>query len=50
VHVPGHWVQVTSEGNVIVPPLTGTAPGTGRVETVPRPAPGQVEVDPRQSP
>jgi hypothetical protein len=50
VHVPGHWVQVTPEGNVIVPPLTGTASGTGRVETVPRPAPGQVEVDPRQSP
>jgi hypothetical protein len=39
VHVPGHWVQVTPEGRVIVPPLTGTVPGTGAVETVPRQTP-----------
>lgn len=39
VFVPGHWRQVTPEGRVIVPPLTGTVPGTGAVETLPRESP-----------
>jgi hypothetical protein len=39
VFVPGHWRQVTPDGHVIVPPLTGTVPGTGAVETIPRQSP-----------
>ena len=39
VFVPGHWRQVTPDGHVIVPPLTGTVPGTGAVETIPRQTP-----------
>jgi hypothetical protein len=39
VFVPGHWVRVTPEGRVITPPLTGTVPGTGAVETIPRQSP-----------
>src|SRR5687768_1890378 len=39
VHVPGHWVQTTPHGNVIVPPRTGTVPGTGEVKTIPRESP-----------
>ena len=39
VHVPGHWVQKTPDGHVIVPPRTGTVPGTGAVKTIPREAP-----------
>ena len=35
LHVPGHWVTVTPEGQLIVPPQVGTAPGTGAAETVP---------------
>jgi hypothetical protein len=29
VFVPGHWREVTPEGQVIVPPLQGTVPSTG---------------------
>ena len=39
VHVPGHWVRVTPDGRVIAPPLTGTVPGTGAIETLPRQSP-----------
>jgi hypothetical protein len=39
VQVPGHWILVTPEGQKIVPPLTGTVPGTGAVETIPRQSP-----------
>ena len=39
LHVPGHWVTVTPEGQVIVPPRVGTAPGTGAAETLPPSAP-----------
>jgi hypothetical protein len=39
VFVPGHWRQVTPDGRVIAPPLTGTVPGTGAVETIPRETP-----------
>jgi hypothetical protein len=40
VFVPGHWEQITPDGRrAIVPPLTGTVPGTGAVETIPRQAP-----------
>ena len=39
VFVPGHWREVTPDGHVIVPPLTGTVPGTGAVETIPRQSP-----------
>ena len=39
VHVPGHWVTVTPDGRVIVPPRTGTVSGTGAVETIPRETP-----------
>jgi len=35
LHMPGHWMTVTPEGQVIAPPQVGTAPGTGRAETVP---------------
>jgi hypothetical protein len=45
VLVPGHWVQVTPDGHVIVPPLTVTVPGTGQVETLPRDA---AEMPPRR--
>jgi hypothetical protein len=39
VHVPGHWVHVLPDGRVLVPPLTGTVPGTGALETIPRQSP-----------
>jgi hypothetical protein len=39
VFVPGHWRQVTPEGNVIVPPLSGTGPGTGASEPLPLQSP-----------
>jgi hypothetical protein len=39
VHVPGHWVLITPDGRVLAPPLTGTVPGTGAVEIVPRQSP-----------
>jgi hypothetical protein len=39
VHVPGHWVVVTPEGQVIAPPLRGTVPGTGALEPLPRESP-----------
>jgi hypothetical protein len=39
VHVPGHWVPVTPDGRVIVPPRTGTIPGTGAITTIPRESP-----------
>jgi hypothetical protein len=29
VFVPGHWREVTPEGQVVVPPLRGTVPSTG---------------------
>ena len=29
VYVPGHWREITPEGQVIVPPLRGTVPSTG---------------------
>jgi hypothetical protein len=32
-------VQTTPQGNVIVPPRTGTVPGTGEVKTIPRESP-----------
>jgi hypothetical protein len=35
LHVPGHWVTVTPEGQVIAPPQVGTVPGTGASETLP---------------
>lgn len=35
LHVPGHWVAVTPEGQLIVPPRVGIAPGTGAAETLP---------------
>jgi hypothetical protein len=35
VFVPGHWQTVTPEGNVIVPPRSGTVPGTGASEPLP---------------
>jgi hypothetical protein len=35
LHVPGHWLTVTREGQVIAPPRVGTAPGTGAAETLP---------------
>ena len=35
LHVPGHWVTVTPEGQVIMPPQVGTAPGTGASESLP---------------
>jgi hypothetical protein len=39
IYVPGHWRQITPDGHVIMPPLTGTVPGTGAVETLPRQSP-----------
>jgi hypothetical protein len=32
VFVIGHWREVTPEGQVVVPPLRGTVPGTGASE------------------
>lgn len=32
VFVPGHWRTVTPEGQVIIPPLRGTVPGTGETD------------------
>ncbi len=39
VFVPGHWRVVTPEGQVVVPPLSGTVPGTGASEPLPRESP-----------
>lgn len=39
VFVPGHWAHVTADGRIVEPPLTGTVPGTGAVETIPRQSP-----------
>lgn len=39
VFVPGHWVPVAPDGRAVAPPLTGTVPGTGAIETLPRQTP-----------
>jgi hypothetical protein len=35
LHVPGHWVPVTPQGEVVTPPLTATEPGRDAVRTIP---------------
>jgi hypothetical protein len=39
VFVPGHWQAVTPEGKVIIPPQSGTVPGTGASEPLPPQSP-----------
>ena len=39
VFVPGHWRTITSEGQVILPPLQGTVPSTGATDPLQGQAP-----------